>query len=92
MQIVQISDTHLSRDKPIFVKNWALLGTWIEQHPSPPPDGRTRNPLVGSPGNHDIGDARHAHPSMPAGFTRGSVISAQISRSKMSQRVRSAGV
>ncbi|MFL5268408.1 MAG: metallophosphoesterase family protein [Stellaceae bacterium] len=29
MRIVQISDTHLSRDKPHFVANWAPLAAWI---------------------------------------------------------------
>ena len=34
MRIVQISDTHLSQDKPHFSDNWALLATWItDQHP-----------------------------------------------------------
>ena len=28
MRIVQISDTHLSRDKPLFVDNWAPLAAW----------------------------------------------------------------
>jgi hypothetical protein len=45
------------------------------------------------PGNHDVGDPRHAaNQSMPSGLARGSVISAQIAGSKMSQKVRSAGV
>ena len=30
----QISDTHLSPDKPHFVRNWAPLAAWIaDQHP-----------------------------------------------------------
>jgi 3',5'-cyclic AMP phosphodiesterase CpdA len=34
MRIVQISDTHLSRDKPLFVDNWAPLAAWIaDEHP-----------------------------------------------------------
>jgi 3',5'-cyclic AMP phosphodiesterase CpdA len=34
MRIVQISDTHLSPDKPHFVENWAPLAAWIaDQHP-----------------------------------------------------------
>jgi 3',5'-cyclic AMP phosphodiesterase CpdA len=34
MRIVQISDTHLSRDKPHFLENWAPLAAWIaDQHP-----------------------------------------------------------
>ena len=34
MRIVQISDTHLSRDKPRFVDNWAPLAAWIaDQQP-----------------------------------------------------------
>ena len=34
MRIVQISDTHLSRDKPHFFDNWAPLAAWIaDQHP-----------------------------------------------------------
>jgi len=34
MRIVQISDTHLSPDKPHFVRNWAPLAAWIgDQHP-----------------------------------------------------------
>ena len=33
MRIIQISDTHLSRDKPHF-HNWAPLAAWIaDQHP-----------------------------------------------------------
>src|SRR5205809_147115 len=36
MRLVPISDTHLSRDKPLFVDNWALLAAWIaDQHPDP---------------------------------------------------------
>ena len=35
MRIVQISDTHLSPDKPHFVRNWAPLAAWIaDQHPN----------------------------------------------------------
>ena len=34
MRIVQISDTHLSQDKPHFSRNWATLAAWIaDQHP-----------------------------------------------------------
>src|SRR5262245_47767077 len=34
MRIVQISDTHLSPDKPLYVENWAPLAAWIaDQHP-----------------------------------------------------------
>jgi 3',5'-cyclic AMP phosphodiesterase CpdA len=34
MRIVQISDTHLSQEKPHFSANWAALATWItDQHP-----------------------------------------------------------
>ena len=34
MRIVQISDTHLSRDKPHFVNNWVPLSAWIaDQQP-----------------------------------------------------------
>jgi 3',5'-cyclic AMP phosphodiesterase CpdA len=34
MRIVQISDTHLSQDKPLFSDNWAQLAAWIaDQHP-----------------------------------------------------------
>ena len=34
MRIVQISDTHLSRDKPQFMDNWPPLAAWIAaQHP-----------------------------------------------------------
>src|ERR1043165_2333318 len=34
MRIVQISDTHLSRDKSRFLDNWAPLSAWIAgQHP-----------------------------------------------------------
>jgi hypothetical protein len=33
MRIVQISDTHLSRDKPDFFDNWAPPAAWIaDQH------------------------------------------------------------
>jgi len=33
-KLVQISDTHLSRDKPLFADNWAPLAAWIaDQHP-----------------------------------------------------------
>jgi 3',5'-cyclic AMP phosphodiesterase CpdA len=34
MRIVQISDTHLGRDKPLFADNWAPFAAWIaDQHP-----------------------------------------------------------
>ena len=34
MRFVQISDTHLSQDKPRFLDNWAPLAAWIaDQHP-----------------------------------------------------------
>ena len=34
MRFVQISDTHLSQDKPHFSDNWAQLAAWIaDQHP-----------------------------------------------------------
>jgi 3',5'-cyclic AMP phosphodiesterase CpdA len=34
MRIVQISDTHLSRDRPQFLDNWPPLAAWIaDQHP-----------------------------------------------------------
>jgi len=34
MRIVQISDTHLSPDKPHFVNNWMSLAAWIaDQQP-----------------------------------------------------------
>jgi 3',5'-cyclic AMP phosphodiesterase CpdA len=34
MRFVQISDTHLSQDKPHFSNNWAQLAAWIaDQHP-----------------------------------------------------------
>src|ERR1700756_2919398 len=34
MRIVQISDPHQSRNKPLFVDNWAPLAAWIvDQHP-----------------------------------------------------------
>ncbi|MFZ3234088.1 MAG: metallophosphoesterase [Stellaceae bacterium] len=34
VRIVQISDTHLSQDKPHFLRNWAPLAAWIaDQHP-----------------------------------------------------------
>jgi 3',5'-cyclic AMP phosphodiesterase CpdA len=34
MQIIQISDTHLSPDKPYFSDNWLPRATWIaDQHP-----------------------------------------------------------
>jgi alkaline phosphatase D len=34
MRFVQISDTHLSQDKPHFSDNWAQLAAWIaNQHP-----------------------------------------------------------
>ena len=34
MRVVQISDTHLSRDKPNFFGNWPPLAAWIaSQHP-----------------------------------------------------------
>ena len=34
MRVIQISDTHLSRNKPHFVDNWASLAAWIAgQHP-----------------------------------------------------------
>jgi len=84
MRIVQISDTHLSRDKPHFFDNWAPLAAWIaDQHPDlvihtgdVTVDGaRVETDLSFSahlmdepgirwrtaPGNHDVGDARHAH-------------------------------
>lgn len=32
MRIVQISDTHLSRDKSYFLDNWAPLAAWIADH------------------------------------------------------------
>ena len=32
MRFVQISDTHLSQDKPHFSDNWALLAAWIADH------------------------------------------------------------
>ena len=83
MRIVQISDTHLSRDKPHFVDNWAPLAAWIaDQRPDlvihtgdVTVDGAgVEADLSYSahlmdelgvrwravPGNHDVGDARHA--------------------------------
>ena len=34
MEIVQISDTHLSRDKPHFLDNWApITEAWIADQP-----------------------------------------------------------
>jgi 3',5'-cyclic AMP phosphodiesterase CpdA len=34
MRIIQISDTHLSREKPHFTDNWAPLAAWIaDRHP-----------------------------------------------------------
>jgi 3',5'-cyclic AMP phosphodiesterase CpdA len=116
MRIVQISDTHLSRDKPHFFDNWAPLAAWIaDQHPDlvihtgdVTADGaavevdlsysaQLRDKLGirwrAVPGNHDVGDTRHARQPVNAdGVARGSVISAQIAGSKMSQRVRSARV
>jgi 3',5'-cyclic AMP phosphodiesterase CpdA len=32
MRIVQISDTHLSPDKPYFSDNWPPLAAWIADH------------------------------------------------------------
>ena len=83
MRIVQISDTHLSRDKPHFFDNWAPLAAWIaDQHPDlvihtgdvtvngagvEADLGFSAQPMdeLGIrwrtiPGNHDVGDARHA--------------------------------
>ncbi len=84
MRIVQISHTHLSRDKPLFVDNWAPLAALIaDQHPDlvihtgdVTVDGAgVEADLSFSahlmdelgirwravPGNHDVGDTRHAH-------------------------------
>lgn len=83
MRIVQISDTHLSRDKPHFVDNWAPLAAWIaDQRPDlvihtgdvtvdgagVEADFSYSAHLMDElgvrwravPGNHDVGDARHA--------------------------------
>jgi len=33
-KLIQISDTHLGRGKPLFADNWAPLAAWIaDQHP-----------------------------------------------------------
>ena len=93
MRIVQISDTHLSRDKPHFVNNWVPLSAWIaDQQPDlvihtgdVTADGagveadlsfsahlmdelRIRWRAV--PGNHDVGEARHARQPVNAGRLR----------------------
>jgi 3',5'-cyclic AMP phosphodiesterase CpdA len=83
MRIVQISDTHLSREKPQFFDNWAPLAAWIaDQHPDlvihtgdvtvdgagVEADLSFSAQLMGElgirwravPGNHDVGDTRHA--------------------------------
>ena len=83
MRIVQIPDTHLSRDKPHFVNNWVPLAAWIaDQQPDlvihtgdVTADGagveadltfsahlmdELRILWRAVPGNHNVGDARHA--------------------------------
>ena len=83
MRIVQISDTHLSQDKPRYLDNWAPLAAWTAtQHPDlvihtgdVTADGAgVEADLSFSaqlmdelgirwravPGNHDVGDPRHA--------------------------------
>jgi 3',5'-cyclic AMP phosphodiesterase CpdA len=83
MRIVQISDTHLSRNKPLFVDNWGALAAWIaDQHPDlvihtgdVTADGAGGEADLSFsahlmdelgirwravPGNHDVGDTRHA--------------------------------
>jgi 3',5'-cyclic AMP phosphodiesterase CpdA len=83
MRVIQISDTHLSPDKPQFVGNWRPLAAWIaDRHPDlvihtgdVTVDGAgTESDLAYTaglmnalgvrwravPGNHDVGDARHA--------------------------------
>lgn len=84
LRVVQISDTHLSRQKPHFCGNWPPLAEWIAVVR---PDlvihsgdltidgadteddlaycaGLLRElgvPFRAIPGNHDVGDAGHAH-------------------------------
>ena len=83
MRIVQISDTHLSPDKPHYLQNWAPLAAWIaDQHPDlvihtgdvtvdgagVEADLSFSSHLMDElgirwravPGNHDVGDTRHA--------------------------------
>ncbi len=83
MRIVQISDTHLSRNKPHFADNWPPLADWIAaQRPDlvihtgdVTVDGadveddlaycaQSMNAFgvrwLAVPGNHDVGDAKHA--------------------------------
>src|SRR5689334_16241937 len=83
MRIVQISDTHLSPNKPHFVDNWASLAAWIaDQHPdlvihtgdvifdgagvesdlsfSAQLMDELGIPWRAVPGNHDVGEPRHA--------------------------------
>ena len=110
MRLVPISDTHLSRDKPLFVDNWALLAAWIaDQHPDPvihtgdvTADGAGVEAELSFsahlidelgirwravPGNHDVGDARHARqPVNAGGLSRGSVISTQIAGRRCRRR------
>jgi 3',5'-cyclic AMP phosphodiesterase CpdA len=84
VRIVQISDTHLSQEKPHFSDNWAPLAAWIaDQRPDlvihtgdvtvdgagVEADLSFSAQLVDElgirwlavPGNHDVGDSRHAH-------------------------------
>src|SRR5690349_6124569 len=83
MRIIQISDTHLSRNKPHLVDNWASLAAWIaDQHPDlvihtgdvtfdgagVEADLSFSAQMMDElgirwravPGNHDVGDPRHA--------------------------------
>lgn len=83
MRVIQISDTHLGRNKPHFAANWPVLLAWLQaERPAlvihtgdVTVDGADDEddmvvcaaalrelgiPVLAVPGNHDVGEARHA--------------------------------